>query len=218
MMTQNIRHHIVISNILMISCLIGFLSSSTAMAQKYACVNTEQIFQRLNDYKQVQQRLDRYVEEWQKEIEDKYQEYETMQTNYQQQVYLLPDNLKKHHEEQIAAKYQEIMTLQQQRFGVDGDLDRKRAELLKPVQDRVYSAIERVASEKNYAFVFDRSAGSAVLYASAKYDITAQVLEILGYSSGSGNNDATRSAPDKEKIRNIEKSPNDRRDFKPNRK
>ena len=157
-------------------------------AQKYACVNTEQVFARLNDYKQVQQRIDRYVEEWQHESEEKYHEYETLQTNYQQQLYLLPDNLKKHHEEQIAAKHQEIVDLQQQRFGVGGDLDRKRAELLKPVQDRVYSAIERVANEKGYAFVFDRSGNSPVLYANAKYDITSLVLEMLGYTGEGGDN------------------------------
>ncbi|KWW30316.1 MAG: outer membrane protein [bacterium P3] len=167
--------------------LIAIATGTAAMAQKYACVNSEHVLKSLPDYVQAQQRLERYVAEWQQEIEAKYSEYETLQSEYRQKSYLLPDNLKKHHEEQISAKHQEIVALQQQRFGVGGDMDKKRAELLKPVQDRVYAAIERVANEKNYAFVFDRSGTSTVLYANVKYDITAQVLDALGYTGGSAD-------------------------------
>ena len=73
-----------------------------------------------------------------------------------------------------------MRALQQQRFAPGGDLDQKRAELLKPVQDRVYNAIERVAREKNYAFVFDRAGSATVLYVADRYDISVQVLELLG--------------------------------------
>lgn len=171
--------------------VVALLALPSAQAQKYACVNSDQVMKVLPDYVQAQNRLQQYTTEWQQEIETKYQEYEALQAEYQQKVYLLPDNLKRHHEEQIQNKHQEIVALQQQRFGVGGDLDKKRAELLKPVQDRVYAAIERVANEKNYAFVFDRSGTSTVLYANAKYDITAQVLDALGYKGESGNTAAS---------------------------
>ena len=178
-------------------CCMAFVTvSSPVRAQKYACVNADHVMKKLPDYIQAQTRLERYAEEWQQEIEAKYHEYETMQAEYQQKSYLLPDNLKRHHEDQIKAKHQEIVALQQQRFGVGGDMDKKRAELLKPVQDRVYAAIERVANEKNYAFVFDRSGTSTVLYANAKYDITSQVLDALGYK-GDGAGDA--AVPDEKK-------------------
>lgn len=167
-------------------CVLSLLIAPSVLAQKYACVNSDQVMKKLPDYIQAQSRLERYAEEWQQEIEAKYREYETMQSEYQQKSYLLPDNLKRHHEEQIKAKHQEIVALQQQRFGVNGDMDKKRAELLKPVQDRVYAAIERVANEKGYAFVFDRSGTSTVLYVNAKYDITSQVLDALGYKGESG--------------------------------
>lgn len=175
-------------------CVWAVCAPFSLQAQKYACVNSDQVIKVLPDYAQAQSRLEQYVTEWQQEIETKYQEYETLQTEYQQKSYLLPDNLKRHHEEQIKAKHQEIVELQQQRFGVGGDMDRKRAELLKPVQDRVYAAIERVANEKNYAFVFDRSGTSTVLYVNAKYDITSQVLEMLGYT---GNSDTSSPTVDK---------------------
>ena len=118
------------------------------------------------------------------ELSDKAAELDGMRADYEQENYLLPDNLKKRRQEEIKAKEQEIRELQQQRFGAGGDLDKKRAELLKPVQDRVYNMIERVAQEKNYAFVFDKSASATLLFASKKYDVSDEVLELLGFKPG----------------------------------
>lgn len=166
--------------------------SHTAHAQKYACVNTDYVLRSIPDYSNAQKRLDKYVTDWQKEISDKLSELDNMRAEYEQESYLLPDNLKKRRRDEIAAKEQEIKGLQAQRFGPGGDLDKRRAELLKPVQDRVYSAIERIAHEKNYAFVFDKSGSATLLFANKKYDISDEVLEQLGYKPGS--NDAEKSA------------------------
>ena len=103
-----------------------------------------------------------------------------MRAEFEQESYLLPDNLKKRRREELKAKEQEVLSLQQQRFGPGGDLDKRRAELLKPVQDRVYSTIERVAHEKNYAFVFDKAGSNTLLFANKKYDISDEVLELMG--------------------------------------
>ena len=161
--------------ILILLCL-----TPTAVAQKYAVVNTDYVLKSLPDYASAQKRLDRYVADWQKELSDKAAELETMRADYEQESYLLPENLKKRRQEEIRAKEQEIRDLQQQHFGAGGDLERHRAELLKPVQDRVFSAIERIANEKNYAFVFDKAGSPTVLYANKKYDISDEVLEQLG--------------------------------------
>ena len=139
-----------------------------AVAQKYACVNTDYVLRSIPDYGSAQKRLDKYVADWQKELADKAAELDEMRADFEQESYLLPDNLKKRRQEEIRAKEQEIRDLQRQRFGAGGDLDRKRAELMKPIQDRVYNTIERVAQEKNYAFVFDKSASATLLYASKK--------------------------------------------------
>ena len=66
---------------------------------------------------------------------------------------------------------------------------------MKPVQDRVYNAIERVAREKNYAFVFDKAASATVLYVSEKYDISNQVLELLGVKPGAASESGSTAAP-----------------------
>ena len=177
-------YHIVTVAFVSLCFTVILLSPCAAEAQKFACINTDYVLKSIPDYAQAQKRIDKYVEEWQKELDAKYQELETLRQNFQQESYLLPDNLKKRREEELKEKNLEIVQLQQKYFGPGGDLDKKREEFLKPVQDRVYSTIERVAKEKNYAFVFDKSASSTVLFASEKYDITNQVLEMLGYKPG----------------------------------
>ncbi len=170
-------------------------------AQKYACVNTDYVLRSIPDYTSAQKRLDRYVADWQKEISDKMAELDGMRADYDQENYLLPENLKKRRQEEIKAKEQEIRTLQQQRFASGGDLDKKRAELMKPIQDRVYNTIERVAQEKNYAFVFDKAASATLLFANKKYDISDEVLELLGYKPNAASEQQSKDDKGQEKAK-----------------
>lgn len=167
--------------------VLGFPFSAfhTASAQKYACVNSEYILHHIPDYQTALGKLAKFTQEWQQELESKQQEVDELRERYQQEAYLLPDNLKQRRQDEIRTKDTELRALQRQRFGTGGDLDKKRAELLRPVQERLYNAIERVAREKNYAFVFDKATGTTVLFVSEKYDISNQVLEILGVKPGS---------------------------------
>lgn len=155
-----------------------------ARAQKYASVNTAYILSNLPEYNQALNKVNKYVDEWRSELEAKQVEVEELRQRYEQESYLLPENLKQRRQDEIRTKESELRNLQQQRFAPGGDLDQKRAELMKPVQDRVYNAIERVAREKNYAFVFDRAGSATVLYVADKYDISNQVLEMLGVKPG----------------------------------
>lgn len=170
--------------------------SNTVQAQKYAVVNTDYVLKSIPDYANALKRLDRYVEDWTRELAEKQGELDAMRAEYEQESYLLPENLKKRRKEEIKAKEQEIRELQQQRFGAGGDLDKRRAELLKPVQDRVYATIERIAREKNYAFVFDKAGSATVLYASKKYDISDEVLELMGYKPGAATEQPEPTAGD----------------------
>ena len=156
-------------------------------AQKYACVNTDYILKSIPDYTNAQKRLDKYVSEWQNELSTKMDNLSALRSEYEKENYLLPENLKKKRLEELKEKEAEIKALQKQRFGPGGDMDKKSAELIKPVQDRIYAAIERVAHEKNFAFVFDKAASSTVLFANKKYDISDDVLELLGYKPGAAN-------------------------------
>lgn len=164
-------------------------------AQKYACVNTDYIMRNMPEYSQALNKINKYIEEWQQELQNKQQEVDELRQQYQQEAYLLPDNLKQRRQDEIHNKETELRNLQRQRFGMGGDLEQKRAELMKPVQDRVYNAIERVAREKNYAFVFDKAASATVLYVSEKYDISNQVLELLGVKPGAASESGSTAAP-----------------------
>lgn len=179
----------ILKAMLCVSIIFSFQFSTfnSASAQKYAVVNTDYVLRSIPDYSNAIKRLDKYVEDWKNELAEKAAQLEAMRVEYEQESYLLPENLKKRRKEEIAAKEQELKALQQQRFGPDGDLDKKRAELLKPVQDRVFATIERVAHEKNYAFVFDKAGSATVLFASKKYDISDEVLEMLGYKPGAAS-------------------------------
>ena len=174
--------------------LLAFLAAAPVEAQKYACVNTEYILHSVPEYNQALNKINRFVEEWQQEISTKQQELDELRQQYQQEAYLLPDNLKQRRQDEIHNKETELRSLQHQRFAAGGDLDQKRAELMKPVQDRIYNAIERVAREKNYAFVFDKAASAIVIYVSDKYDISDQVLEMLGIKADSKSGDVSPSS------------------------
>lgn len=172
---------------IVLSVLLILALAPAMQAQKYACVNTEVILHSLPEYNQAMNKINKYIEEWQKELVAKQQEIDELREQFQQEAYLLPENLKQRRQDEIHNKETELRSLQQQRFATGGDLDQKRAELMKPVQDRMYNAIERVAREKSYAFVFDKAGSNTILYVGEKYDISSQVMEMLGVKPGSSS-------------------------------
>ena len=91
--------------------------------------------------------------------------------------------MKAKREEAIVAKEKEIKDLQNKYFGVDGDLFKKREELVKPIQDEILKAIKEIAVDGSYAVIFDTAAGGNILFANPKFDISDQVLEKLGYKN-----------------------------------
>ena len=179
--------------------LFAALMPLAASAQKYACVNTEYILSNIPDYSKAQAQLDKLSEGWQKEVEAKFQDIDKLYKTYQQEAYLLPDNLKRKREDEIIAKEKEAKELQTKYFGPGGDLDKKRSELMKPIQDRVYNAIERIANEKRYDFILDKSGSVTLLYVNAKYDVSDMVLDYLGYSPNSAKPDDKEQPTTKKK-------------------
>jgi outer membrane protein len=161
-----------------IICTFGFGAS----AQKYAFVNTDYILDNIPEYADAQAQLDELSIQWQKEIEAKFAEIDKMYKNFQNEAVLLPEDMKKKREEDIVKKEKEAKDLQKKRFAKDGDLFKKRQELIKPIQEKVYNAIEDIAAAENYAVVFDKANNATLIYTNAKYDISEQVLDKLGYT------------------------------------
>jgi len=151
-------------------------------AQKYAFVNTDYILDNIPDYADAQTQLDELSAQWQKEIELKFTEIDKMYKSFQNEAVLLPEDMKKKREDDIIKKEKEAKDLQKKRFGQDGDLFKKRQELIKPIQEKLYNAIEEIANAENYATVFDKASNATLIYTNPKFDISEQVLDKLGYT------------------------------------
>jgi outer membrane protein len=163
--------------------VILILTSAMAVAQKYAFVDTEYIRKNIPAFTTAQEQLDKLSEQWEKEVADGYAVVEQMYKAYQNEAVLLSQDMKTKREEAIIAKEQEMKELQNKYFGMEGELFKKREELVKPIQDEILKAIKDIAAEGNYAVIFDTAAGGNILFANPKYDVSDQVLEKLGYNN-----------------------------------
>jgi outer membrane protein len=159
-------------------CVLAF--SFISNAQRYAIVDTKYILDKMPDYKDAQKKLDQQSELWQKEIEAKQAELDKMYKDFDAEQVMLSDVLKKKRQDEIFIKEKETRDLQRKRFGFEGDLFKKRQELVKPVQDRVYNAIQKIAVAKQYDFILDKSEGITVIFADPKLDVSENVLRELG--------------------------------------
>ena len=163
--------------------LLVSMLSLPIFGQKYAYIDSEYILGNMPDYAEAQAELDRIAASWQKDIEAKFQTIDSMYKKYQVESITLPDKMKKSREDAIIAAEKEAKDLQKKRFGKDGDLFKKREELVKPIQDRVFTAIDEYAREKGYAFVFDVAGSTTIVYADAKWDINDAIMQKLGISA-----------------------------------
>ncbi len=187
---------------ILIAC-IGLFS----MAQKFAFVDTDYILDNIPEYADAQTQLDDLSVQWQKEIEAKFSEIDKMYKAFQTESVLLPEEMKKKREDEIIKKEKEAKDLQKKRFGKDGDLFKKRQELVKPIQEKVYNAIEGISNDDNYAVVFDKAGNATLIYSNPKFDISEQVLDKMGYTykqkeapgkqKDSGGKQKTESKPKK---------------------
>ena len=171
---------------LILTISIVLVTSIASFAQKIAYVDTEYILGQIPEYKSAQSELDKTSVQWQKEIEAKYAEIDKMYKAYQAEQILLTDDLRKKRENEIINREKEAKDLQKQRFGVDGDLFKKRMELVKPIQDKVYNAVKTIAEKKSVAIIFDKASDMMMLYANPKYDLSDEILTFLGYNKKSG--------------------------------
>jgi len=158
-------------------------ASFTGMAQKFAFVDSEYIRNNIPAFTAAQQQLDKLSEGWEKEVADGYAVVEQMYKDYQAEVVLLTQDQKRNREEAIIAKEKEVKDLQNAYFGMEGELFKKREEMVKPIQDEILRAIKEISVEGSYAVIFDTSAGSNILFANPRYDLSDQVLQKLGYKN-----------------------------------
>ena len=163
--------------------VIVLAATITGTAQKFAFVDSEYIRNNIPAFTAAQQQLDKLSEGWEKEVADGYAAVEQMYKDYQAEVVLLSQDQKRKREEAIIVKEKEVKDLQNRYFGMEGELFKKREELVKPIQDQILKAIKEISVEGSYAVIFDTSTGSNILFANPRYDLSDQVLQKLGYKN-----------------------------------
>lgn len=157
-------------------------AAATSFAQKFAYVDSEFILENIPEYADAKAEVDELSIQWQREIEAKFSEIDQLYKNFKAEAVLLPDDIKNKREDEIIAKEKVAKDLQKQRFGKEGDLFKRRQELIKPIQEKIYNAIEAIAATDNYAVIFDKAGSVSMMYTNPRYDISEEILDKLGYS------------------------------------
>ena len=164
--------------LLLVVLSLGLMAG--ADAQRYAIVDTKYILDKMPEYKAAQQKLDQFSIQWQKEIDDKQALLDRMYRDFEAEQVMLSEELKKKRSDELFMREKEVRDLQRKRFGFEGDLFKRRQELVKPIQDKVYNAIQKIAVSRSYDFILDKSEGITIIFADPKLDRSEDVLKELG--------------------------------------
>lgn len=159
--------------------LFAFIGIATVNAQRIAYVDMEKIMESMPDYTVAQKQLEEVAERWRQEISKEYDKIDQMYRDYQAREVLLSDDMRKQKQDEIVAKEKEVRELQKKRFGPEGELFQKRQSLVKPMQEKVFGAIEKFANERNYDMIFSAPDGAVIIYAKADKDVTADIIKSL---------------------------------------
>ena len=163
--------------------ITGLIFSVSVSAQKFAYVDTDYILKSIPTYESAQEQLKIMSNDWQAEIEAKYAEIEKLYKEFQAEKVLLTEDMKQQREEEIVQKEKAVKELQKKYFGPEGELFRKRKELIEPIQNDIFNAVKEIAADGNYAVIFDAAGGMNFLYSDPKYDKSDMVLEKLGFKN-----------------------------------
>ena len=169
--------------ILLLLCFT-FIAFTGAFAQRFAYVDSDYILKHMPEYASAQKQLAALSDQWQKEVDEKFQEIDRLYKAYQADQVLMTADMKKRRESEIVDKEKAAKDFQRQKFGPDGDLSKKSTALIKPVQDRVSKAIQAVAENDNIDMIFDKNSEVIMLYANPRYDKSADVITRLGLKPG----------------------------------
>lgn len=161
--------------VILLMGVIGF----NAQAQRIAYVDVNKILESIDEYQESQRELDQLAASWRQEIAQEYDKIKSMYNRYQAEQVLLSDEARRQREDEIMNKEKEVRDLQKARFGPEGALFDRRQDLVRPIQERVYQAIEEYATERGYDFIFDRSGAVGMIFSNPQYDKTEDILRAL---------------------------------------
>jgi outer membrane protein len=164
-----------------IAILVLALSLGTGLqAQKFGIVDTDFILSKMDEYAAAKQEVDQLSQKWQKELEEMHAAIEKMYKDYQAEEVLLPDDIKKQRQEDIMAAERKAKEYKERKFGYDGELYKVQDDKIKPIQDKVFDAVEKVAQERKLDIIIDKASNTGILYSNAAFDRTDDVIIKLG--------------------------------------
>lgn len=163
--------------------LVAFAVPAAAQ-ERVAYLDSEYVLERISEYRTAQSTLDRLAQQWQTELDGMQQEVDVLVRDFGARELLYTEEERQRQEAEIAGKEQELESRRLQRFGPDGELFREQQRLMRPIQERVLAAVEEVAQEEDYDYVFDKSGDYLFLYLKPQLDISELVLDELGIETG----------------------------------
>lgn len=149
-------------------------------AQRIGFVDVNYILEKIPEYNEAQTKIDKVAADWKAEIEKKYATIDKKYKAFQNEQYLYSDEMKQKKIAEIENLEKDVKAFQSDKFGYEGGLFKKRQELVKPIQDRVYNAINEYATDNSYDFIFDKGSSTTILFASPRRDKTDEILKLLG--------------------------------------
>ncbi|MFD0792802.1 OmpH family outer membrane protein [Mucilaginibacter litoreus] len=161
-----------------------FTAFTAAFAQRFAYVDSDYILKHMPEYASSQRQLASLSEQWQKDVDGRFQEIERLYKAYQADQVLMTPDVRKKREAEIVQKEKEAKDYQRQIFGPEGELSKKSNSLIKPIQDRVSKAVQAVAESENLDMIFDKNSEVIMLYANPRYNKSDEVITRLGLKPG----------------------------------
>lgn len=146
-------------------------------AQRFALVDVNRVLENLDDYKKAQEELDKVAATWKQEIAVEYDKIKAMYNKYQAEQVLLTEDQRKQREEEIMNREKEARKMQKDKFGEEGALFKKRQDLVRPIQDKVLTAIQDYAAQKGYEAIFDTSGSAGIVFYNKELDKTDDLLK-----------------------------------------
>ncbi len=167
----------------LLSLFLGILltsSSAVAQSNRYGYVDSEYILDQIPEYRSAQKQLDDLSLSWKEEVEKQVQNIDKLYKAYQAEWVLLPEDARKKREEEIAAREKGLNDYKKEKFGPEGELFKKRQQLIKPIQDRVFDAIQTYAKDNSMDFIFDKAGALTMLYSNVRLDKSNDILTAMG--------------------------------------
>ena len=169
--------------VILVVCLT-FFAFTAAFAQQFRYVDSEYILKHIPEYASAQKQLAALSEQWQKEVDSRYQEVDRLYKAFQADLPLMTADMKKRREDVIVEKEKAAKDFQRQKFGPEGELPTRSTSVIKPIQDKIAKAIQAVAESENLDIIFDKNSEIIMLYANKRYDRSDAVITRLGLKPG----------------------------------